>query len=258
MSLRAKIYKRLNELCGNPVKLVEGVYPRTDQIFHAHTTKLLSSIEPRIEASHRILIVGCGTGQEIEWFAKRAGSVVAIDTDVDAIAASLKVAASLPNVECREIDGKTLPFAANEFDRIFMHNVCEHIIHLNENFAEFFRVLKRGGLVFNQFAPLFYSPFGAHLQDALTLPWGHLIFGFRPVLELRNMYYPRVDTSKDWAEFGLNRLTERRYRRIIARSGFASEHYEVRNSKGISIFNGIPLVRNLFILQIYNILRKPA
>jgi hypothetical protein len=42
----------------------------------------------------------------------------------------------------------------------------------------------------NAFAPLFYSPYGAHLQDALKMPWGHLVFGLRAVLEVRNRYYP--------------------------------------------------------------------
>ena len=44
-------------------------------------------------------------------------------------------------------DGKTLPFADNEFDSIFTSEVFEHIFNLEEILVELNRVLKKGGKI---------------------------------------------------------------------------------------------------------------
>jgi ubiquinone/menaquinone biosynthesis C-methylase UbiE len=39
------------------------------------------------------------------------------------------------------VDGYALPFGNDEFDFVFMHDVCEHIINFDECFREYRRVL---------------------------------------------------------------------------------------------------------------------
>ena len=256
MLLRTRLYLLLNSLVGTPQKVTRENYTRTEEIFVSGTLPLLASVERYVAATSRVLIVGCGHGGEIRWFAERAASVVAIDIDSRSIEQARKSTAALHNVECCLIQAPALSFSDGEFDVIFMHNVCEHIIELEQCFREYHRVLRRDGILINSCAPLFYSPYGAHLQDALKLPWGHLIFGVRSVVEVRNRFYPGEMKSTTWEELILNRLTERRYRQTVARCGFVDEHYELHTSKNLPLVAKVPLLRNLFIMKIVNFLRR--
>jgi len=256
MLLRTKLYLYLTPIFGTPSKVTRENYTRTEKIYQTHTVPLLETSEGYFSDESRVLIIGCGEGIEIRWFAVRSKAVVAVDIDEGAVATSRKATDSLCNVTCRLIDANVLPFEDEEFDLIFMHNVCEHVVHVEECFADYYRVLKPGGVLVNSFSPLFYSPFGAHLQDALKIPWGHLIFGLWTIVEVRNCFYPGVATATSWRDLGLNRITEDRYRKIVSRCGFKDESYSIRISKKLPIVGHIPLLRNLFIMAVNNVLRK--
>ena len=158
------------------------------------------------------------------------------------------------NIECILLD-KNLPAQDQSFDVIIMHNVCEHIIDLDFWFSEYFRVLKTDGVFLNQFSPLFYSPYGAHLVDALKLPWGHLIFGVNAVVELRNLYYPGHLVARSWADLGLNRLTKHKYLKTVEKAGFRLRSFAFETSKGVPL-GWVPWLRNLFIIQVTSVLTK--
>ena len=253
----ADIYDTLNCLFGTPKRVSDGAYAPTETNYRQHTLPFLNEISPFIAPNARVLIVGCGNGIEIEWFAKRSASVSAIDVSEKAIDKANEISDSLDNVTCLLVDGRTLPFDDDYFDLVFMHDVCEHIINIEESFAEYFRVIKPNKLLINTFAPLFYSPYGAHLIDALKMPWGHLIFGLRAVVDVRNRYYPGHVKASTWANLGLNQITEARYRKIVANSGFRDKLYEVKTSRNLPLVRHIPFLRNLFIMGIENILVKP-
>ncbi len=251
MRLRSRLYLALNSLLGTPQKVELETYTRTEEIFAERTLPFMEGLKAYIRG--RALIVGCGNGVEIEWHARRCDSVVARDVKDSEIRHAEERSKDLDNVECRLV-ADSLPFE-EEFDVIFMHDACEHITDLEKWFSEYYRVLKPDGVLINQFSPLFYSPYGAHLQDALKLPWGHLIFGVESVVEVRNRFYPGHSKAKSWEELGLNRLTEKGYLKIIDKTGFRHEKYSYKTSKNLPI-GWIPLFRNLFIVQVTNILRK--
>lgn len=247
----SRLYLGLNYIFGKPEKVDRENYSRPLDDFRADTLPFLEGLKDHF--SGRALIVGCGDGVEIEWCAQRCRSVVAVDVNEGAIRRAEKRSNELLNVQCMLVTDH-LPFD-QEFDVIFMHNVCEHIIPLDKWFSEYYRVLKPNRVLINQFAPLFFSPYGAHLHDALKLPWGHLIFGVRSVVAVRNCFYPGQSTAASWEELGLNRITEKKYKKIVDKDGFRHEIYSYKTSKNIPV-GWIPYIRNLFILQITDILRK--
>lgn len=248
----------MNQFFGTPRKVERATYIRTEQIFHTRTYPWLESLEKYVSSGARCLIVGCGGGIEIEWFAKRCAEVVGIDISPGVIEQAALRYASVENAKCVLVDENEarLPFEDESFDIVFLHDVAEHLIAFEACFAEYHRVLKPNGILINSFSPLFYSPFGAHLQDALKIPWGHLIFGFETVRDVRNKFYPGISTARSWEEFGLNRLTERRYRQAVGRLGFIDEDYSAVTSKGLPVVGRIPILRNLFILEVRHIGRK--
>jgi SAM-dependent methyltransferase len=257
MLLRTRLYLRLNELTGSPQGASRAISAaKATRIFENDTIAFLERWASYLSQTADVLIVGSGIGTELPWFASRARSVTAIDVNPNAIAASREVARDLPNVHVRLVGPRELPFPEKTFDTIFMHNVCEHLLTIDECFAEYHRVLRSDGALLNSFSPLFYSPFGAHLSEALTLPWGHLIFGLAPVIEVRNLYFPGFSTARSWGELGLNRITESRYKKVIKASGFKEIFHRVFISRRLPVVGRIPMIRNLFILGIESVLVK--
>ena len=226
------------------------------RIFEAETIPFLMKWDRYLSQEKDVLIVGCGSGFEIPWLAPKTRSVTAVDIDPEALSASENLIENLANVSLKLVQADKLPFPENSFDVILMHNVCEHLLNAREAFSEYQRVLRRGGIILNKFSPLFYSPFGAHLSDALRFPWGPLIFGIGPVVEVRNLYYPNPLTAQTWGDLTLNKITERKYRRVIAAAGLEAISHQVSTSRNVPLVQHIPLVRNLFILGIESVLTK--
>lgn len=256
-SLSVRCYLRLNRLFGQPVVVERATYDRGDRIYRERTVPWLEELASELPHAARCLVIGCGAGDEVAWFARRCRKVAATEIHAGAAAAAAARFAHLDHVDVRLVSPEDpLPFEDGSFDIVFLHDVAEHLVDVESALRDYHRVLAPGGSLVNWFSPLFYSPYGAHLQDALKIPWGHLLFGFRTIREVRNLYYPGVSAARDWNEFGLNRLTERRYRRIIRRLGFEDRRYEVITSRKLPLVAAVPLVRNLFILEVRHLARR--
>lgn len=86
------------------------------------------------------------------------------------------------------------------------------------------RLLKDDGYVLACFGPTWYHPLGAH--GFSIFPWAHLVFD-----ESVFMRWYREATGRPAYRFeevtgGLNKLTVRRFQRIVARSDFEFESFE--------------------------------
>ncbi len=91
----------------------------------------------------RILDVGCGRGELL--FAARAAGAGAVGTDFAAPALALaRETSGCPVLRC---DAKSLPFAPETFDRVFLIGVADHLLdwELERCFSEIGRVLKPEG-----------------------------------------------------------------------------------------------------------------
>jgi len=63
-----------------------------------------------------------------------------------------------------------------DLDGIYSWSVFEHIdrAFLYPIITDFYRQLRSGGVLFIQIEPLYFSPFGSHLQRLVSEPWAHL------------------------------------------------------------------------------------
>jgi SAM-dependent methyltransferase len=87
----------------------------------------------------------------------------------------------------RKADARALPFPDAHFDVAFSSCAFEHFHELDRALAEIARVLRPGGALFTQFAPIWSSGLGHHLfletetrgrvtfNDRLLPDWGHLL-----------------------------------------------------------------------------------
>ncbi|MDI6820369.1 MAG: class I SAM-dependent methyltransferase [Candidatus Hodarchaeaceae archaeon] len=89
---------------------------------------------------NKILDAGCGVG----WFGKFKPAQVelhGIDCNPEEVKTASKYEMSVIG------DIRSLPYKNNFFDGIFCHHVLEHLENPHEAVREFFRVLKKGGVI---------------------------------------------------------------------------------------------------------------
>jgi SAM-dependent methyltransferase len=133
--------------------------------------------------SARILDFGCGDGITALGLTRfGVGTVVGVD-----INASFRHLPGLAAANCgmdalpgtlsfvRVAPDCALPFADGSFDAAYSWSVFEHLHDVGAALAAVRRVLRPGGHCLIQIDPLYYSPFGSHLQRLVPTPWGHLL-----------------------------------------------------------------------------------
>lgn len=123
-------------------------------------------------------------------------------------------------------DAANMAFADNTFDTIIMNDAMEHVGEPEKTLEECFRVLKPGGHLYINFPPYFH-PYGAHLSDAIGIPWVHAFFPEQALIEAYKELVRGLPDGKDRIAFRfskgpdgretisyINRMTIRRFRRI--------------------------------------------
>ncbi len=262
MLARTRLYLLLNAMLGGPTR-PDATMVRThhrikhEEIYREDTVPFLGEVEKYLSRESTALVVGCDdNGVEVGWIGNRCKSAIGISIDEEQIHRSEVMLRGHSRVDFVVVPEASLPFHDESFDVIFMHNVCEHIIKLESCFQEYWRVLKKNGVLVNKFSPLFYSPFGAHLSYALRIPWGHLLFGLRTIVEVRNVFYPGTSVAHSWEDFSLNRITEGRYVRLVRRIGFRQVLHSSHTARNLPMVGKVPLVRNLFVTSVESVLAK--
>ena len=182
--------------------------------------------------SGNVLDIGCGTGNSvIAALLLGAHNVVGIDIDFDVFGHEFDIN-EFPDICARyganpskaimiEADIFQTKICNEYFDHVLMIDSLEHLPSPGRFIQYAFDVIKPGGCLLIETAPLFYSKTGAHLWGALPdlEPWGHLIPNFDD--KVKNL---GVD---DWhldKYFGLNRITYGEIIALIKQSGFLIDY----------------------------------
>ena len=85
--------------------------------------------------------------------------------------------------------------------------------------------LRHDGETFVSFGPTWYHPLGGHTFS--VFPWAHLVFTEHALLRWRKGFYPR-QTAKRITDCGLNKMTIKRFERLVDQSSFRFAHFEAR------------------------------
>lgn len=137
-------------------------------------------------AGRRVLDLGCGLGARTLAVARAGASeVVGIDTDLDKVlrARTQSKKEGVGGVSFAVQSGSELAFDRDRFDVVLLLDVVEHVADPRAMLDECSRVLRSGGRVLIGFPP-YRSPWGGHLFTHVPIPWVHLLFPDREVLEV--------------------------------------------------------------------------
>ncbi len=184
----------------------------------------LESIATRIGcAAPQVLDVGCGLGGMSTAYALEGGQVTAIDAELYdpeslrfARGFARRKGAALTFLAVKE---RAWPLPDSTFDLVFLDSVLEHAGDPAQVLQESARVLQPGGWMFISF-PLYYGPFGGHIDDYIRIPWFHLLPRRVVLRSLRRCRPLGGYVTPGFVEamyLSLNRLTLRGFRGLLRR-----------------------------------------
>jgi ubiquinone/menaquinone biosynthesis C-methylase UbiE len=167
-----------------------------DTELHQH---LAESFEAAQLAGRDVLDFGCGAG-DLSFFIAEMGakSVTGIELDDELIVlanARLKDMDASAKAKLRFIlgtDSKKVEAPDNSADVIICFDVLEHILDYVEVIAEWRRVLRDQGEVFIWWMPWLH-PYGHHIRSLVPLPWAHVVFSDKVLIETCARIYDLPD-----------------------------------------------------------------
>jgi SAM-dependent methyltransferase len=203
----------------------------------------------------RVLDFGCASGGLSLRVRELCPDVVGIDIDRPKVeyARQLVRDRALTGVEFLAYDGGPVPLPDASFDTVFCVDVVEHLPDLPRFVADFYRVLKPGGLLLVSFGPPWRHAHGKHMWAQLPGWWTHLIFPRRTVMRVSG--FPPETT---WEDLGLFRLTVGRFEKTMRESGFETAHLRHQTKGLFKPFLKVPGVREFFISEVVGVFRKPT
>lgn len=227
-------------------------------------------------AGKRLLDIGCGAGGKSLYYAGLGAQVTGIDIlpayEAEARALCEKLGYAYgTQFRFQTADAADLPFADGSFDTIILNDAVEHVAQPEAMLAEALRVLRPGGRLYANFPP-YHHPFGAHLSDAIGIPWVHLFFSESTLITAYKQLVRdlpdgaeriafRISRRPDGSEYFsyINHMTIRRFRRILQQMQIRPSYYrEVPLRPYFAPLCHLPLIKEMFVKMVVFVVEKEA
>ena len=198
--------------------------------------------EKDILDNKRVLYIGAGAcGKSVYYLNHGANSVTAIDIVGDYKADAEKFAAHLGVGDRFNFTvgaAADMPFDDNCFDSVIMNDAMEHVALPSKVLDEIFRVLKPGGRLYINFPP-YNHPYGAHLTDTIAIPWVHLFFDDKVLIDAYKISVSRLADAEKRISFRIskdkngkeyfsyiNKMSAKRFKDICEKSSLVPIYYK--------------------------------
>lgn len=220
-----------------------------------------------------VLDVGCGEGGKTLYFLSLGAKSV---TGIDAVSDYREKAAALAErlgfsggYSFVTGDAASLPFDDCSFDVVTMNDFFEHAADPSKALSEAMRVLRPGGRLYINFPP-YYHPYGAHLSDAINIPWVHMLYGEKtligayealtePLPDRERRLSLKISQSADGEKHisYINKMTLKKAKKIIVDSGVRPIYRRfIPLRKWLYPASKLPLLREMFVKMAVYIFEK--
>ena len=215
-----KKYKSLNTF------LVDQWYWGTRGLEYRSLRKILNKKFPI--KNKTILIAGCGTGKDVlSWAEYMPKKIIGVDYFNYKRAWNKIESMTECDIEWQQANLSSLQKIDNQsIDIIGSDAVFEHINNLDEVLREFNRVLKKGGVLYATFGPLWNTWGGDHISgyDGLGQGFNHLLMSkdnYQKYVDMKGSYQHSEDDGRTWMENDLfSYLKPEEYIDMLNKNGF--------------------------------------
>ncbi len=127
---------------------------------------------PGAQEAHSFLELGCGDGMVSCCLCQKGKKT----TGIDIRDPGYDKRASGEGLSFLQMDAADLRLEDESFDFVFSYNTFEHFASPEDVLREAIRVVRKGGFLYLEFGPLYYSPFGEHAYRSITVPYCQFLF----------------------------------------------------------------------------------
>ena len=127
---------------------------------------------PGAQEAHSFLELACYDGMVSCCLCRNGKKATAIDIHK----AGLDERAPREGVHFLQMDAADLRFEDESFDFVFSYASFEHFASPEKVLREACRVVRKGGYIYLDFGPLYYSPYGEHVYHSITVPYCQFLF----------------------------------------------------------------------------------
>lgn len=220
-----------------------------------------------------VLDIGCGAGGKTVYYAsKGVNKIVGVEILGKYKEEAEKLAKEYGMEDKFEFvcaDASNTPFDDETFDTIIMNDAMEHVDEPQKVLEECYRILKKDGKLYLNFPP-YNHPYGAHLSDAIGMPWVHVFFSEKTLIETYKELVKDLPDGKDRIEFRIskrpdgteyfsyiNKMTIKRANKILNNSRFNIEYYSEEPLRGFFKYPAkLPFFKEFLVKMVVCILRK--
>lgn len=207
-----------------------------------------------------VLDIGCGAGGKSIYYASLGAQKVYGVEILEKYRADAEKIASQKGFEDRFTfvceDAAHLGFESDSIDTIVMNDAMEHVNSPIGVLNECYRVLKPGGRLYLNFPP-YNHPFGAHLSDAIGIPWVHCFFSDRTLIKVYKDLVNGLPDGKQRIEFRIAEIKGEEYFCYINKISIKKFHKVLEQSKlKRYYYSEVPLRNILRPIAKFTILRE--
>ncbi len=220
-----------------------------------------------------VLDMGCGAGgKSLYYVSLGAKHVTGVDIvahykeESEALATSLGYADKFSFVLG---SAYALPFADGSFDTVIMNDFMEHVDDPRAALREALRLLRAGGRIYVNFPP-YYHPTGAHMSDAVNIPWVQLFYSEKTLIMAYKTLICGVPDEKERLSLRfytdengvehigyINKMTLSRFRSILKELAITPYYYrEVPLRSYLAPLAKLPKIKELFVKMAVCVIEK--
>ncbi len=143
-----------------------------------------------------------------------------------------------------------------KYDIVISQNSMEHFSDPEGTIAEMASLVRPGGKLLITFGPPWCAPYGSHMGFFCKVPWINMFFSEKVIMNVRRRFRNDGATRYSEVESGLNKMTVRKFERLISRCGLRMERLRCTCVKKLNFLSHVPILREFVINHVTCVLVK--